>query len=270
LREAELSAGTWQLRQLLAALTRFLQRWFSVGFLQLRRIDFDSSAALLKTIMGHSRTIHAMESWDELELRLGRDRRCYALFHPSMPEEPLVFIEVALTLSIARHILPLTKRALASSSPSPSEATTAIFYAIVSTQPGLSGIDLGHLLIKRVVKELVAELPRALLLPPLPSLLVLTSMVELHTFSTLSPVPNFRAWLTSELELSASAETAGSDKFKRSDLFDSEERRQLETRFGQSGEPLERSLLVPLSPAPSSRLILTLSIARACRGVRLE
>jgi malonyl-CoA decarboxylase len=148
--------------------------WFDVGFLELQRITWNSPAALLEKLIAYE-AVHAIESWDDLRNRLDSDRRCYAFFHPRMPLEPLIFVEVALVKGIAGNVQAL----LDQSSPvlDPREADTAIFYSISNTQVGLRGISFGNFLIKRVVDDLSRELP------------------HLKQFSTLSPIPGFCKWL---------------------------------------------------------------------------
>lgn len=148
--------------------------WFDIGFLELQRITWNSPAALLEKLIAYE-AVHAIESWDDLRNRLDSDRRCYAFFHPRMPLEPLIFVEVALVRGIAGNVQAL----LDQSQPvlEAGQADTAIFYSISNTQAGLRGISFGNFLIKRVVDDLSRELP------------------NLKTFSTLSPIPGFRAWL---------------------------------------------------------------------------
>ncbi|MGE5169963.1 MAG: malonyl-CoA decarboxylase domain-containing protein [Rudaea sp.] len=148
--------------------------WFALGNLELRRITWHSPAALLERLMAYE-AVHEIRSWRDLRHRLESDRRCYAFFHPRMPEEPLVFVEVALMQQVASSITPL----LDESTPTidPRAAGAAVFYSISSTQAGLRGVSFGGFLIKRVVESLLAEYPK------------------LSTFATLSPVPGFRRWL---------------------------------------------------------------------------
>jgi malonyl-CoA decarboxylase len=154
--------------------------WFNRGFLVLRRIDWSSSADVLEKIIQYE-AVHEIRGWDDLKGRLKpADRRCFAFFHPQMPDEPLVFVEVALTRGIPAHIAPLI-------SPerqpiSEAEADTAVFYSITNTQAGLRGVSFGNFLIKQVVEELLHELP------------------QLKCFVTLSPVPGFAAWLSAQRE----------------------------------------------------------------------
>jgi hypothetical protein len=132
----------------------------------------------LEKIAKYSDSVHPMADWKMLKTRISQNRRCFGFFHPSMPLEPLVFIEVALTNEISSRIQPILQGV---NEVSEQEANTAIFYAITSTQPGLSGVDLGHMLIEQVVDALRAELP------------------HLQTFSTFSPIPTFKVWLDSQL-----------------------------------------------------------------------
>jgi malonyl-CoA decarboxylase len=169
-RRVRLRAVDHDLRQL-------LQSWFNRGFLQLRRIDWDSPASLLEKIITYE-AVHQIEGWDDLHRRLKQDRRCFAFFHPSMVDEPLVFVEVALTDGIPQAIQPLLARD--SEVCNERDAKTAIFYSISNCQTGLRGVSFGGFLIKQVVDELTRELR------------------QLDTFATLSPVPSFMTWLTQQ------------------------------------------------------------------------
>ncbi|MFQ5953957.1 MAG: malonyl-CoA decarboxylase [Kiloniellales bacterium] len=155
-------------------LEELLTLWFDIGFLELERITWESPAALLEKLIGYE-AVHAIESWDDLKNRLDSDRRCFAFFHPRMPEEPLIFVEVALVNGMAGNIQTL----LDESAPveDPQTADTAIFYSISNAQKGLAGISFGGFLIKRVIDRLAAEFGR------------------LKNFATLSPIPGFRRWL---------------------------------------------------------------------------
>ncbi len=155
-----------------------LRSWFDVGFLEMQAINWQSPAALLEKLIEYE-AVHAIRSWDDLRNRLADDRRLYAFFHPNMPMEPLIFVEVALVKGLASDVQAL----LDESAPTgdPRQQDTAIFYSISNTQTGLRGISLGNFLIKRVVDDLRHELP------------------NLKTFSTLSPVPGFRRWLESAI-----------------------------------------------------------------------
>lgn len=163
-----------ELRTFDKEIRRLLATWFDVGLLEMRQIDWQSPAALLEKLVEYE-AVHEIHSWQDLRHRLHLDRRCYAFFHPNMPGEPLIFVEVALTSGIADSIQPL----LDESTPdvAPEDADTAIFYSISNAQKGLQGISFGNFLIKRVVDSLKAELP------------------NIKTFSTLSPIPGFSRWL---------------------------------------------------------------------------
>src|SRR4029077_7022998 len=163
----------------LAALDRdvvhLLASWFNRGFLVLRRIDWSTPANILEQIIRYE-AVHEISDWNDLRRRIDPvDRRCYAFFHPQLADEPLIFVEVALTETIPTAIAPL----LAAERPpvAVERARTAVFYSISNTQKGLGGISFGSFLIKEVVEELRRELPK------------------LDTFVTLSPVPGFMQWL---------------------------------------------------------------------------
>lgn len=152
-----------------------LASWFDIGFLELKRITWDSApASLLEKLIAYE-AVHAIGGWEDLKNRLDSDRRCFAFFHPRMPSEPLIFVEVALTHGLAGDIGALLDR----SAPvlNPQNADTAIFYSISNAQKGLAGISFGGFLIKRVVDSLAAEFK------------------GLKVFATLSPIPGFRTWL---------------------------------------------------------------------------
>jgi malonyl-CoA decarboxylase len=174
-----LQNATVELRIIDEELLSLFRDWFALGNLELRRISWNSPAALLERLMAYE-AVHEIRSWADLRHRLESDRRCYAFFHPRMPEEPLVFVEVALMSRVASSIEPL----LDESTPvtDPASADAAVFYSISSTQPGLRGVSFGGFLIKRVVEKLLGEYPR------------------LTTFATLSPVPRFRRWLDERLK----------------------------------------------------------------------
>ncbi len=164
-------------RRLLALdseLEALLSTWFDVAFLELRRISWDSPASLLEKLIRYE-AVHDIKSWMDLKNRLDSDRRCYGFFHAKLPDEPLIFVEVALGDDMAAGITSLLDEQ--ASVHEHKLATTACFYSISNTQAGLRGVGFGDSLIKRVVETLKAELPK------------------LKVFSTLSPIPGFRAWL---------------------------------------------------------------------------
>ncbi|MCP1366854.1 malonyl-CoA decarboxylase, partial [Halomonas sp. BBD48] len=152
--------------------------WFNRGFLVLRRIDWNTPAAILERII-HYEAVHEIQDWNDLRRRLdARDRRCFAFFHPAIGDEPLIFVEVALYKGLPDQIQPIlsgTHRMIED----PEVADTAAFFGISNCQTGLRGISFGNFLIKQVVQELKQELP------------------NLRNFVTLSPVPGFRQWLDS-------------------------------------------------------------------------
>jgi len=167
------------LRPLEHDIKHLLTSWFDIGFLELRRITWDtSSAALLEKLIAYE-AVHAIESWDDLKNRLDSDRRCFAYFHPKMPDEPLIFVEVALVNGLAGNVQAL----LDEDAPvqDPAKADTAIFYSISNAQRGLAGISFGNFLIKRVAGQLSEEFR------------------GLKTFATLSPIPGFMKWLDEAL-----------------------------------------------------------------------
>jgi malonyl-CoA decarboxylase len=152
--------------------------WFNRGFLVLRRIDWSTPAVILEKIIRYE-AVHEIRDWEDLRRRVDPpDRRCYAFFHPALVDEPLIFVEVALTREIPGAIAPILsdKREPVE----PQRATTAVFYSITNCQRGLAGVTFGHFLIKQVVEEVSRELPR------------------ISHFVTLSPAPNFAAWLNRE------------------------------------------------------------------------
>ncbi len=157
-----------------ADLTHLFRSWFNRGFLTLQRIDWQTSAVVLERLIQYE-AVHQIQGWRDLRRRLESDRRCYAFFHPALPQEPLIFIEVALTRTVSAHVQPL----LNPDSPvdDPAHASCAIFYSITNCQKGLRGVSFGNVLIKQVVEDLGKEFPRV------------------RTFATLSPIPGFRAWL---------------------------------------------------------------------------
>jgi malonyl-CoA decarboxylase len=153
-----------------------LTSWFNPGFLHFEPVRWDSSAALLEKIIQHE-AVHAIDSWPHLRRRLESDRRCYAFFHPQLPGEPLIFVEVALINDMPSAIAPLIAMRAADAVPESGKPTTAVFYSISNCQPGLRGVSLGNFLIKRVAQHLAQEVP------------------SLKTYCTLSPVPGFSRWL---------------------------------------------------------------------------
>ncbi|HEY4038553.1 MAG TPA: malonyl-CoA decarboxylase [Burkholderiaceae bacterium] len=158
-----------------ADLAHLFNSWFNRGFLVLQRIDWNTSAMVLEQLIKYE-AVHEIQGWPDLRRRLQADRRCYAFFHPALPDEPVIFIEVALTRGVSTRVQPLLD--LNSAVTDPTSADCAIFYSITNCQEGLRGVSFGNLLIKQVAEHLGREFPR------------------LKTFATLSPIPGFRQWLT--------------------------------------------------------------------------
>jgi malonyl-CoA decarboxylase len=156
-----------------------LSSWFNPGFLQMVRVDWRTPAYLLEQIITHE-AVHEIQGWNDLHRRLAADRRCFAFFHPALPDEPLIFVEVALVQQMSDTVAPLLD--IQSAANDPSRATAAVFYSISNCQPGLRGVWLGNFLIKQVVDVLSQEFPR------------------LKEFCTLSPIPGFAAWLAALLK----------------------------------------------------------------------
>ena len=154
-----------------------LRSWFNRGFLEMHRIDWRTPALVLEKIIEYE-AVHQVLDWDDLRRRLQADRRCFGFFHPSLPDEPLIFVEVALCKGLAGSVTDLLFGAVEPEV----DADTAIFYSISNCQRGLTGISFGNFLIKQVVRELAAEIPR------------------LRRFATLSPIPGFRNWLVREAQ----------------------------------------------------------------------
>ena len=162
------------LKELDKSLKDLLKSWFDIGFLDLVRLSWSTPAAVLEKLI-HYEAVHKIRSWSDLKNRLQSDRRCFAFFHPRMPDEPLIFVQVALVKELSDNIQTL----LDENAPleDPFEANTAIFYSITNAQTGLAGVGFGDFLIKRVAASLKEELP------------------NIKTFSTLSPIPGLRKWL---------------------------------------------------------------------------
>ena len=162
-------------------LMHLLTAWFNRGFLVLRRIDWQTPAAILEKIIDYE-AVHEIETWDDLRRRLDpADRRCFAFFHPSLIDEPLIFVEVALTADIPDSIQSVLEEEAPKAGEALARPTTAVFYSISNCQEGLRGISFGNFLIKQVAEDLVKEIP------------------SLKTFVTLSPMPYFARWLDDTL-----------------------------------------------------------------------
>ncbi|HPF58957.1 MAG TPA: malonyl-CoA decarboxylase [Candidatus Competibacteraceae bacterium] len=203
----------------LAALERdllsLLTSWFDVGFLELRRITWDSPAALLEKMIAYE-AVHPIMGWSDLKNRLSSDRRCFAFFHPRMANEPLIIVQVALVNGIADNVQTL----LDETAPvlDPHVADTAIFYSISNAHDGLSGISFGNFLIKRVVDELASEFK------------------NLKTFATLSPIPGFQRWLDRQL--------SEPDRDVEGEWLTAAERKALASAAGTGKEPASLKTLL--------------------------
>ena len=159
-------------------LTHLLGSWFNRGFLELKRIDWGTPASVLEKLIEYE-AVHEIRGFPDLKRRLERDRRCFAFFHPALPGEPLIFVEVAFVNEMPSAVAPIL--ALESAVGDPRQARCAVFYSITSCQEGLKGISFGNFLIKQVAEDLHAELPK------------------LKLFATLSPVPGLRRWAQQRL-----------------------------------------------------------------------
>ena len=157
-----------------ADMHHLLSSWFNPGFLELQQITWNSPAQLLEKLIEHE-SVHAIDGWDDLRRRLQPDRRCFAFFHPQLPGEPLIFVEVALVPGIAKDIGGLINKQAPVGEAKSYKA--AIFYSISNCQPGLKGVSLGNFLIKRVAQKLIEEMPSR------------------KIFSTLPPIPGLTQWL---------------------------------------------------------------------------
>ena len=178
-KQPELTAVDFDLRHLLSS-------WFNPGFLKMHRVDWKSPAEILEKLIQHE-AVHAIDGWDDLRRRLQPDRRCFAFFHPQLPNEPLIFVEVALLPEIPAVIMPLVDKK-AETVHQTSNYKVAAFYSISNCEPGLRGVSMGNFLIKRVAEQLHAEFP------------------SLKTFITLSPIPGFIDWV-------AAGADVGGEKF---------------------------------------------------------
>ena len=166
-------------------LMHLLRSWFNRGFLRLERIDWRTSAMVLEKLIQYE-AVHAIQGWRDLRRRLESDRRCFAFFHPQLPDEPIIFIEVALARGMSAQVQPLLD--IRTQLGDTANADCAMFYSITNCQEGLRGISFGNQLIKQVVEDLKDEFP------------------HIKRFATLSPIPGFRRWLDSAPLAGADAE----------------------------------------------------------------
>jgi len=211
-------------------LREMLSAWFDVGLLELTQITWESPAAILEKLIAYE-AVHEIRSWDDLKNRLDSDRRCFAYFHPAMPHEPLIFVEVALVPEMAANVHDI----LDADAPmgDVSAATTAIFYSISNAQKGLVGISFGNFLIKRVVELLKHDVP------------------NLKKFATLSPIPGFGKWSAQTLDKDA-FELTNAERKALSALVDGEsDGERLKSALGRPNwyqdEQLAGALKMPVS-----------------------
>ena len=226
--------------------------WFNRGFLVLRRIDWSTPAMILEKIIRYE-AVHRIRSWDDLRRRIDPpDRRCYAFFHPALLDEPLIFVEVALSREIPDAIAPILS--VQRDGVEPDKVTTATFYSISNCQRGLAGVSFGNFLIKQVVQEISRENPR------------------LKTFVTLSPAPDFAGWLDRERKAESSQALSPEDRAALAGLD-----RQGWWQLPQVREPMQEPLLRAaayyyLPRARTAAACRTMPVARfhLGNGARLE
>ncbi|AWK87191.1 malonyl-CoA decarboxylase [Azospirillum thermophilum] len=229
----EMARGEPLLQALEDDLKNLLRSWFDVGFLEMHRITWDSPASLLEKLIKYE-AVHEIRGWQDLKDRLDSDRRCFAFFHPRMPNEPLIFVEVALVQGMSDNVHAL----LDPSAPvcDPKSADSAIFYSISNAQTGLAGISFGNFLIKRVVDGLTGEFP------------------NIKTFATLSPIPGFRRWLDAELDRDGDALLTAAEADRLADRLGGggDSPQEVEAAAGSTGDSaadeaplLQRALAIP-------------------------
>ena len=231
--------------------THLFSSWFNRGFLVLRRIDWSTPAIVLDKIIRYE-AVHEISDWEDLRRRIDPpDRHCYAFFHPALVDDPLIFVEVALTRDIPNAIAPIL-------SPDrevmePEKMRTAVFYSISNCQRGLAGVSFGNFLIKQVVEEICREMPK------------------LSTFVTLSPVTNFAAWLARERAQENSAALSEADKALFAALDDPNWWRDEETA-ARLQDPLMRAAAWYFLRASGERGLPVDAVARfhLGNGARLE
>lgn len=175
-----------------------LSSWFNRGFLELRRVSWETPAFILEKLIQYE-AVHEITDWHDLQRRLASDRRCFAFFHPQLPNEPLIFVEVALTKGLVSNIDDVLRDPVPGDD-EPQTPDTAIFYSINNCQKGLKGISFGNFLIKQVADELAEEIS------------------SLRNFATLSPIPGFRPWLEKALETTTQNEL-GKEMLAASELL---------------------------------------------------
>nr|XP_033799701.1 malonyl-CoA decarboxylase, mitochondrial [Geotrypetes seraphini] len=230
---AKLAEGP-HLREMNGVLRSMLSEWFSVGFLNLERVTWQSSCELLQKISEYE-AVHPVRNWTDMKRRVGSYRRCYAFFHSAMPGEPLIVLHVALTNQISNNIQSIVKEVSTSEAEDANKITSAIFYSISSTQQGLQGVELGTYLIKRVVKELQGEFS------------------QIEQFSSLSPIPGFTKWLLGEL-------TSQMKESGRNGLFTDLECKEISDITGGPVTETLKKLLTTSEWTKSDRLVKALEM----------
>ncbi|XP_062923213.1 malonyl-CoA decarboxylase, mitochondrial [Mobula hypostoma] len=234
-------ADSPHIKEMNGILKTLLSNWFSTGFLKLERVTWQSSCELLQKISQYE-AVHPVRSWTDIKRRVGPYRRCYVFTHGTMPGEPLIVLHVALTDDVSKNI-----QAIVGRDPTPemtedvNKISTAIFYSISSTQPGLQEVELGNYLIKRVVKELQGEFP------------------HMKRFSSLSPVPGFTKWLVAII----------SDQMKEGTtnrILTQAECKEIQEIIGDSVLEKLKSLLITNEWVKSKKLVqvLELPLMRLC------
>ena len=218
-----------ELRAVEADFLHLLSSWFNPGFLQLTRVDWNSPAQLLEKIIQHE-AVHAIDGWSDLRRRLQPDRRCFAFFHPQLPQEPLIFVEVALLAKMPAAIAPLIGQE--SSPTAPKDFKVAAFYSISNCEPGLRGVSMGNFLIKRVAMELQRELP------------------QVRTFCTLSPIPGFARWVRNGA-ICTGAQKAREDRLRSAHQL-------LLKRLGADPEALSNATALRSLPSAAAEALLCL------------
>ncbi|XP_038394100.1 malonyl-CoA decarboxylase, mitochondrial [Canis lupus familiaris] len=221
-------------REMNGVLKAMLSEWFSSGFLSLERVTWHSPCEVLQKI-SESEAVHPVKNWMDMKRRVGPYRRCYFFSHCTTPEEPLIVLHVALTGDISNNIQAIVKECPPSETEDRSKISAAIFYSISLTQPGLQGVELGTVLVKRVLKELQKEFP------------------HLGTFSSLSPIPGFTKWLLGLL-------SSQGKEHGRSELFTDAECKEISEI---TGGPINETLKVLLS---SSEWIKSEKLVRALQA----
>lgn len=229
-------------------LKHLLNSWFNRGFLELRRIDWHTPAVVLEKLIAYE-AVHEIQGWSDLRRRLAPDRRCFAFFHPALPDEPLIFVEVALVHGMASAIAPLLAPP---ADPPVRDVDTAIFYSISNCQQGLRGISFGNMLIKQVVEELRQETQ------------------SLKCFATLSPVPGFRKWLDAQIEAGdkdTGGKEAGSEEAGDKEVGDTGAQRPALADFlGADGRPslADRLRVADWHADPEAAAELAGPLSRVC------